>query len=192
MSVCPPQRVREYTLTVQAADLDGEGLTTTALAVIEIADVNDNAPEFDPKTVMWAPPAGCDPSWCPLGHGADGAPDPQYEVAVPENVAGREVARLAVTDLDEPGTPAWRAVYSILRGNDGGAFAITTDPATNEGILRTTKVCVTPVSSHRCPQWGLACPPLTAHVSPSPRVWTMRPSSNLCSTWQWPTRSPLS
>uniref|UniRef100_A0A8C0U9R8 Cadherin domain-containing protein n=1 Tax=Cyanistes caeruleus TaxID=156563 RepID=A0A8C0U9R8_CYACU len=106
------ERVREYTLTVQAADLDGEGLTTTALAVIEIADVNDNAPEFDPKT---------------------------YEAAVPENVAGREVARLAVTDLDEPGTPAWRAVYSILRGNDGGAFAITTDPATNEGILRTAK-----------------------------------------------------
>ncbi|KAI1235641.1 hypothetical protein IHE44_0002524 [Lamprotornis superbus] len=106
------ERVREYTLTVQAADLDGEGLTTTALAVIEIADVNDNAPEFDPK---------------------------MYEAAVPENVAGREVARLAVTDLDEPGTPAWRAVYSILRGNDGGAFAITTDPATNEGILRTAK-----------------------------------------------------
>ncbi|XP_074895455.1 B-cadherin [Buteo buteo] len=106
------ERVREYTLTVQAADLDGEGLTTTALAVIEIADVNDNAPEFDPKT---------------------------YEAAVPENEAGREVARLAVTDLDEPSTPAWRAVYSILRGNEGGAFTIATDPASNEGVLRTAK-----------------------------------------------------
>ncbi|NXJ85636.1 CADHK protein, partial [Trogon melanurus] len=106
------ERVREYTLTVQAADLDGEGLTTTALAVIEIADVNDNAPEFDPKT---------------------------YEAAVPENEAGREVARLTITDLDEPGTPAWRAVYSILRGNEGGAFTIATDPASNEGILRTAK-----------------------------------------------------
>ncbi|KAK2545613.1 B-cadherin-like protein [Columba livia] len=106
------ERVREYTLTVQAADLDGEGLTTTALAVIEIADVNDNAPEFDPKT---------------------------YEAAVPENAAGREVARLAVTDLDELNTPAWRAVYSILRGNEGGAFAIVTDPASNEAVLRTTK-----------------------------------------------------
>ncbi|NXL74503.1 CADHK protein, partial [Leptocoma aspasia] len=132
------ERVREYTLTVQAADLDGEGLTTTALAVIEIADVNDNAPEFDPKMVMWAPLLGVT-LWCPLGRGADGTPRPQYEAAVPENVAGREVARLAVTDLDEPGTPAWRAIYSILRGNDGGAFAITTDPATNEGILRTAK-----------------------------------------------------
>ncbi|XP_075621565.1 B-cadherin isoform X2 [Balearica regulorum gibbericeps] len=106
------ERVREYTLTVQAADLDGEGLTTTALAVIEIADVNDNAPEFDPKT---------------------------YEAAVPENEAGREVVRLAATDLDEPSTPAWRAVYSILRGNEGGAFAIATDPASNEGVLRTAK-----------------------------------------------------
>ncbi|XP_063188824.1 B-cadherin [Chroicocephalus ridibundus] len=106
------ERVREYTLTVQAADLDGEGLTTTALAVIEIADINDNAPEFDPKT---------------------------YEAAVPENDAGREVARLAATDLDEPSTPAWRAVYSILRGNEGGAFAIATDPASNEGVLRTAK-----------------------------------------------------
>ncbi|XP_074014275.1 B-cadherin-like [Numenius arquata] len=106
------ERVREYTLTVQAADLDGEGLTTTALAVIEIADVNDNAPEFDPK---------------------------MYEAAVLENEAGREVARLAATDLDEPSTPAWRAVYSILRGNEGGAFVITTDPISNEGVLRTAK-----------------------------------------------------
>ncbi|NWW49258.1 CADHK protein, partial [Pedionomus torquatus] len=106
------ERVREYTLTVQAADLDGEGLTTTALAVIEIADVNDNAPEFDPK---------------------------MYEAAVLENEAGREVARLIATDLDEPSTPAWRAVYSILRGNEGGAFAITTDPISNEGVLRTAK-----------------------------------------------------
>ncbi|XP_075571285.1 B-cadherin-like [Pelecanus crispus] len=106
------ERVREYTLTVQAADLDGEGLTTTALAVIEIADVNDNAPEFDPKT---------------------------YEVAVPENEAGREVVRLTATDLDEPSTPAWRAVYSILRGNEGGTFAVATDPASNEGVLRTAK-----------------------------------------------------
>uniref|UniRef100_A0A8B9G5H6 Cadherin domain-containing protein n=1 Tax=Amazona collaria TaxID=241587 RepID=A0A8B9G5H6_9PSIT len=106
------ERVREYTLTVQAADLDGEGLTTTALAVIEIADVNDNAPEFDPK---------------------------MYEAAVPENEAGQEVARLVSTDLDEPGTAAWRAVYSILRGNEGGAFTITTDPASNEGILCTAK-----------------------------------------------------
>ncbi|POI23100.1 hypothetical protein CIB84_013152, partial [Bambusicola thoracicus] len=130
------ERVREYTLTMQAADLDGQGLTTTALAVIEITDVNDNAPEFDPKMVPWP---GC-------GQGVPGAvgsvltiPNPQYETAVPENEAGLEVARLATTDLDEPQTAAWRAVYSIVRGNEGGAFTITTDPASNEGVLRTAK-----------------------------------------------------
>ncbi|NXK48034.1 CADHK protein, partial [Chauna torquata] len=130
------ERVREYTLTVQAADLDGEGLTTTALAVIEIMDVNDNAPEFDPKTVTWL---GC-------GQGRLGAvglvltvPNAQYEAAVLENEAGLEVARLATTDLDEPQTPAWRAVYSIVRGNEGSVFTITTDPASNEGILQTAK-----------------------------------------------------
>lgn len=42
--------------------MDGEGLTTTALAVIEIVDVNDNAPEFDPKMVTRVPPAGPPPS----------------------------------------------------------------------------------------------------------------------------------
>ncbi|XP_025064923.1 cadherin-3 isoform X1 [Alligator sinensis] len=106
------ERVREYTLTVQAADMDGEGLTTTATALIEIADINDNAPEFDPK---------------------------MYAAEVPENVAGYEVQRLTVMDMDAKGTSAWRAVYSIVRGNEGGAFSISTDPESNEGILQTAK-----------------------------------------------------
>uniref|UniRef100_A0A7M4ELA2 Cadherin domain-containing protein n=1 Tax=Crocodylus porosus TaxID=8502 RepID=A0A7M4ELA2_CROPO len=102
----------QYTLTVQAADLDGEGLTTTATALIEITDINDNAPEFDPKT---------------------------YAAEVPENAAGYEVQRLTVTDMDAVGTAAWRAVYSIVRGNEGGAFAISTDPESNEGIVQTAQ-----------------------------------------------------
>ncbi|XP_068848662.1 cadherin-1 isoform X2 [Capricornis sumatraensis] len=39
-----------YTLMVQAADLNGEGLSTTATAVITVLDANDNAPRFDPTT----------------------------------------------------------------------------------------------------------------------------------------------
>ncbi|NXJ16638.1 CADHK protein, partial [Odontophorus gujanensis] len=130
------ERVREYTLTMQAADLDGQGLTTTALAVIEITDVNDNAPEFDPKTVPWW---GCGLGVPSAAGSVLTAPNVQYEAAVPENEAELEVARLATTDLDEPQTPAWRAAYSIVRGNEGGAFTITTDPASNEGVLRTAK-----------------------------------------------------
>uniref|UniRef100_A0A8C3YCE9 Cadherin-1 n=1 Tax=Catagonus wagneri TaxID=51154 RepID=A0A8C3YCE9_9CETA len=37
-----------YTLVVQAADLQGEGLSTTATAVITVTDTNDNPPIFNP------------------------------------------------------------------------------------------------------------------------------------------------
>lgn len=46
-----PQKVPEYTLTIQATDMDGEGSTTTAVAIVEILDANDNAPEFEPQKV---------------------------------------------------------------------------------------------------------------------------------------------
>uniref|UniRef100_A0A8C6XU31 Cadherin domain-containing protein n=1 Tax=Naja naja TaxID=35670 RepID=A0A8C6XU31_NAJNA len=106
------ERVREYTLILQAADLDGLGLTTTASAVIEITDANDNMPEFTEST---------------------------YSAEVAENKEGVEVVRLAVTDKDERHSPAWRAVYSIVQGNSGQLFSISTDPMTNEGIVRTAK-----------------------------------------------------
>ncbi|KAH0619708.1 hypothetical protein JD844_000646, partial [Phrynosoma platyrhinos] len=106
------ERVKEYILTLQAADLDGEGLTNSATAVIEIADVNDNAPEFKQQV---------------------------YSAEVPENEVGLEVVRLAVTDKDEEGSPAWRAKYAIVQGNEGGFFSVSTDPETNEGILTTAK-----------------------------------------------------
>lgn len=35
-----------YNLTLQVADMSGDGLTATASAVISIDDINDNAPEF--------------------------------------------------------------------------------------------------------------------------------------------------
>ncbi|XP_075432622.1 blastomere cadherin-like [Ascaphus truei] len=106
------ERVSVYTLTLKVADLNGTGLSTTGTAVIEITDANDNAPVFDPKT---------------------------YEALVPENEVGFEVQRLSVTDLDQPGTAAWRAVYKIVKGNEGGHFTIVTDPVTNDGILTTAK-----------------------------------------------------
>lgn len=55
-----PQKVPEYTLTIQATDMDGEGSTTTAVAIVEILDVNDNAPEFEPQKVTPIP--SCIPS----------------------------------------------------------------------------------------------------------------------------------
>lgn len=70
-------------------------------------------------------------------------PDPlpaQYEASVPENAVGHEVQSLTVTDLDDPGSPAWRATYRIVGGDNGDHFTITTHPETNQGILTTKKV----------------------------------------------------
>lgn len=100
-----------YTLEVQAADLQGQGLSTTAKAVITVTDVNDNPPIFDPTT---------------------------YEGQVLENEANAVITTLTVTDDDAPNSPAWQAVYTILNDPDK-QFIVATDPITNNGILQTTK-----------------------------------------------------
>ncbi|XP_039359340.1 B-cadherin-like [Mauremys reevesii] len=101
-----------YTLIVQAADLEGRGFTTSATAMIEVIDTNDNAPVFDPLT---------------------------YQATVPENEVGVLVDRLHVTDRDKRGSPAWQARYEIVKGNEEGFFTITTDPTNNDGILKTAQ-----------------------------------------------------
>ncbi|XP_007110828.2 cadherin-1 isoform X2 [Physeter macrocephalus] len=100
-----------YTLVVQAADLQGEGLSTTATAVITVTDANDNPPIFNPTT---------------------------YVGSVLENEANVVITTLTVTDADVPNTPAWEAVYTILN-DDEKQFVVITDPVTNEGILKTAK-----------------------------------------------------
>lgn len=40
------QVVAVYNLSLQVADMSGDGLTATASAIITLEDVNDNAPEF--------------------------------------------------------------------------------------------------------------------------------------------------
>ncbi|XP_060110519.1 B-cadherin-like [Heteronotia binoei] len=106
------EQIPKYTLVLQAADMEGQGLTTTGTAVITVSDANDNPPIFKPTT---------------------------YDVTVPENAAGLLVAKLHVEDLDQEKTDAWKARYQIVSGNEGGNFDITTDPQSNEGLLRTAK-----------------------------------------------------
>ncbi|KFO35046.1 Cadherin-3 [Fukomys damarensis] len=106
------EKVPEYMLTIQATDTNGEGSTTTAVAIVEILDANDNAPVFDTQN---------------------------YEAQVPENAVGHDVQKLTVTDLDDPNSPAWRAIFHIVGGDSGDHFTITTDPESNQGILTTKK-----------------------------------------------------
>lgn len=48
------QKVQQYTVIVQATDMEGNlnyGLSNTATAIIMVTDVNDNPPEFTSSTV---------------------------------------------------------------------------------------------------------------------------------------------
>ncbi|XP_062923603.1 cadherin-15 [Mobula hypostoma] len=106
------ENISVYNLTLQVADLAGEGLSTTATASIFIDDVNDNPPEFTQT---------------------------EFTVEVPEDVMGVEIAELTVEDRDQPGTPNWRVNYTITQGNVQGLFSILTQPNTNTGILLVEK-----------------------------------------------------
>uniref|UniRef100_A0A8B9SN48 Cadherin-15 n=1 Tax=Anas platyrhynchos TaxID=8839 RepID=A0A8B9SN48_ANAPL len=106
------ESVGVYNLTLQAADMSGDGLTTTATAVIYLEDINDNAPEFTKE---------------------------EFSMEVEEQAAGLEVGRVLVHDKDLAGSPNWLAKFTILEGDPEGAFAIHTDPYTNDGVLSVAK-----------------------------------------------------
>ncbi|XP_019365304.1 PREDICTED: cadherin-like protein 26 [Gavialis gangeticus] len=63
----------------------------------------------------------------------------KYELQIPEGKEQPGVLRLQVKDPDSPNTPAWRAKYNIVQGNEKEEFMIETDPETNEGILSVIK-----------------------------------------------------
>ncbi|XP_048210774.1 cadherin-15 isoform X2 [Perognathus longimembris pacificus] len=104
--------VAVYNLTLQVADMSGEGLTATASAVIFLDDVNDNAPEFTKE---------------------------EFFMEATEATSGMDVGRLQVEDRDLPGSPNWMARFTILEGDPDRQFAIRTDPKTNEGVLSVAK-----------------------------------------------------
>ncbi|NXU53335.1 CAD15 protein, partial [Turnix velox] len=106
------ETVGVYNLTVQAADMSGDGLTTTATAVIYLEDINDNPPEFTKE---------------------------EFSMEVEEQVVGVDVGRVFVHDKDLVGSPNWLAKFTILEGDPEGSFSIRTDPYTNDGVLSVAK-----------------------------------------------------
>uniref|UniRef100_A0A671RUC2 Cadherin-2-like n=1 Tax=Sinocyclocheilus anshuiensis TaxID=1608454 RepID=A0A671RUC2_9TELE len=109
------EKVPQYTLIIQATDMEGNpmyGLSNTGTAVITVTDVNDNPPEFTSETFFGT---------------------------VPENQVNVIVANLTVTDKDQPNTGAWKTIYKITAGDPMGHFSVPTDPVSNEGLVTVVK-----------------------------------------------------
>ncbi|XP_049642252.1 cadherin-15 isoform X2 [Suncus etruscus] len=104
--------VAVYNLTLQVADMSGDGLTATASAIITLEDINDNAPSFTRE---------------------------EFSMQATEAISGVDLGRLEVEDKDLPGSPNWVARFTILEGDPDRQFAIRTDPKTNEGVLSVVK-----------------------------------------------------
>uniref|UniRef100_A0A673G530 Cadherin-2-like n=1 Tax=Sinocyclocheilus rhinocerous TaxID=307959 RepID=A0A673G530_9TELE len=105
------EKVPQYTLIIQATDMEGN--PTYGLSNTATAVIR-------------------------LLDVNDNAPEFTRET-VPENRVNVIVTNLTVTDKDEPGTPAWNAVYRIISGDPTGRFSIPTDPVTNEGLVTVVK-----------------------------------------------------
>uniref|UniRef100_A0A3P8T4F0 Cadherin-4 n=1 Tax=Amphiprion percula TaxID=161767 RepID=A0A3P8T4F0_AMPPE len=109
------EKVSQYTIIVQATDMEGNlnfGLSNTATAIITVTDINDNPPMLTSRT---------------------------FSGEVPENRVDVVVANLTVIDADQPHSPNWNAIYRIISGDPSGHFTIRTDPVSNDGMVTVVK-----------------------------------------------------
>uniref|UniRef100_UPI00398F7B1E cadherin-like protein 26 n=1 Tax=Pristiophorus japonicus TaxID=55135 RepID=UPI00398F7B1E len=110
---CLDQEVtNSYTLVIKARDNGQNILSSSTEVQINVRDSNNNPPTFIQKSAS---------------------------VTINETDKGMVLLRVSVTDKDTPNTPAWRAKYKIVEGNDNENCKIETDPETNDGILYLVK-----------------------------------------------------
>uniref|UniRef100_A0AAV2JPA8 Cadherin domain-containing protein n=1 Tax=Knipowitschia caucasica TaxID=637954 RepID=A0AAV2JPA8_KNICA len=102
----------KYTVEVQAADLDGNGLTGNAKVILTVTDSNDNAPVYTQT---------------------------QFTSSIPENKKDAVVVKMQVTDEDDAHTPAWNAKFTIVHGDPNNLFTVATGTNKQEGIITTAK-----------------------------------------------------
>ncbi|XP_072292923.1 B-cadherin-like [Eucyclogobius newberryi] len=102
----------KYTLEIEAADMEGNGLTGRTKVILTVTDSNDNAPAYEQT---------------------------QYTATVDENKKGAMVVKMLVTDKDDAHTPAWNAKFTIVDGDVNGLFSVETGPNKQEGIISTAK-----------------------------------------------------
>ncbi|XP_055044373.2 cadherin-like protein 26 isoform X1 [Misgurnus anguillicaudatus] len=105
-------KAKLYKVYIEAKDEGTPSLSSTATVFLNITDSNTHLPQFTAA---------------------------KYNTEVMEMEYNKEILRIGVTDKDEPNTPASRAVFKILKGNEEGNYKIDTDPKTNEGVLYVIK-----------------------------------------------------
>ncbi|KAA0706783.1 Cadherin-like protein 26 [Triplophysa tibetana] len=105
-------KAKQYKVLVIAKDQGTPSLSSTATVNLDIEDSNTYPPIFTAA---------------------------KYNTEVMEMEFNKEILRMGVTDKDTPNTPASRAVFTILKGNEEGNYKIETDPKTNEGVLYVIK-----------------------------------------------------
>ncbi|XP_065117776.1 cadherin-15 [Paramisgurnus dabryanus] len=104
--------VQSFKLTLQVADMSGIGLSSKGRAIINISDINNHAPKFQPSV---------------------------YKMYAMENKHIAEVGRINATDNDQRGGLNWMIKYKITSGDPVGHFSVRTDPVTNQGIISVVK-----------------------------------------------------
>ncbi|XP_041497692.1 cadherin-like protein 26 isoform X2 [Microtus oregoni] len=101
-----------FTLIVRATDCGEPSLSSTATIHVSVEEGNNHMPTFV---------------------------EDHYEIQISEGEVARGVLYLPVQDGDSPFTPAWRAQFHILDGNEEEHFDIMTDPETNRAVLNVIK-----------------------------------------------------
>ncbi|XP_009076209.1 PREDICTED: cadherin-like protein 26 [Acanthisitta chloris] len=99
---------KSFKLVIKASDHGSPQLSSTATVNVAVEDANNYLPVFISDN---------------------------YQLQVSAGQEHAAVFRLQVEDKDSPNTSAWRAKYTITKGNEKEQFTIETDPDTNEGIL---------------------------------------------------------
>ncbi|KAG7472376.1 hypothetical protein MATL_G00108230 [Megalops atlanticus] len=105
-------KAKKFKVLVRARDHGVPSHSSTATVFLNIKDSNNYPPVFTQN---------------------------EYKTSVNEMAEDEVILRLTVTDNDTPNTPASRAKYKIIKGNEDANYKIETDPKTNEGVLTVIK-----------------------------------------------------
>ncbi|XP_048464531.1 cadherin-like protein 26 [Rhincodon typus] len=102
------EAIKSYSLVIKARDNGLQVLSSSTVVQINVTDANNNLPVLTQKSVS---------------------------ANINETDNNVVILRVSVTDKDTSYTPAWRAKYKIIQGNEDENYKIETDPETNDGML---------------------------------------------------------